>query len=88
MKEKYVKPEIFIERFSLTQNIAAACGAVENGSLGTPTTGDRTSCKWDLGNNMSIFTSAANCTIPLGDNDTFEGVCFNAPNSNITVFGA
>ena len=87
MKAKYVKPEIFIERFSLTQNIAAACGAVENGSLGTPTSGDKNSCTWDLGG-MSIFTLAAACTIPLGDNDTFEGVCFNAPNSNTAVFGA
>ena len=75
MKAKYVKPEIFIERFSLTQNIAAACGAVENGSLGTPTSGDKNSCTWDLGG-MSIFTTTAGCTISCHCGPGTLGVLF------------
>lgn len=88
MKEKYVKPAIFIERFSLTQNIATDCGAIENGTLGVPRQNSADTCIWDLGEGLNLFTTAVGCAIQLGPNDTFDGVCFNAPNSNNAIFGS
>lgn len=86
MKEKYVKPAIFIERFSLTQNIASGCAG---STLGQPYNNatDISNCAWDMGG-IILFTNA--CDVPgvtkLQDGDTFEAVCYNAPNSSLAPF--
>ena len=88
MKETYVKPEIIIERFSLTQNIANGCGAVNQGTLGAPLSTAKESCAWDLGG-VTLFMSSGNgCMKGLDDDDVVESHCYNAPNSNVAMFGA
>lgn len=87
MKEKYVKPAIFIERFSLTQNIASGCAG---STLGQPHNNatDISNCAWDMGGIILFNTDA--CDVPGGIKlqvgDTFEAVCFNAPNSSLAPF--
>lgn len=88
MKETYIKPTIFIERFSLTQNIASGCAGSTLGTAINST--DINQCAWDMGG-VILFTSdlcAENGGIQLDPTkgDTFEGVCFNAPNSSLAPF--
>ncbi|MBP3412378.1 MAG: hypothetical protein J6K89_03890 [Oscillospiraceae bacterium] len=92
MKETYVKPTIFIERFSLTQNIASGCAGYENGTHGTPINNTEAStCVWDM-QGVMLFTSNACAAveggIQLGPNDSFDGVCYNGPTSSLAPFGA
>ena len=88
MKETYVKPTIFIERFSLTQNIANGCGGIAS-SLGSPGQADKFTCSWNVGTTTFLFTNTVEaCFEDVGENDEVFGVCYNAPNSNNAVFGA
>lgn len=88
MKQAYVKPAFIVERFSLTQNIANGCGALTNGSMGTPNSVDKTSCGWAIGSTTVLFVNNAICTEPAGENDDVFGICYNAPNSSNAIFGA
>lgn len=85
MKETYVKPSIFIERFSLTQNIASGCGDYTGAGLGTPTSGSKQQCAWDMGGLM-LFLSSPTCNRPVGEDEVIVDICYNAPNSGTTVF--
>ena len=87
MKETYVKPTIFIERFSLTQNIASGCGDYANAGMGVPTTGDKTNCAWDMGGLM-LFVSSPTCNKPVGKDEIIVDICYNAPSSNASVFAS
>lgn len=84
MKEKYVKPAIFIERFSLTQNIASGCAGSTLGTAINST--DINQCAWDMGGIILFNSNACADGIKLQDGDTFEAVCFNAPNSSLAPF--
>lgn len=87
MKETYVKPAIFIERFSLTQNIASGCGDYTSAGMGVPTTGDNTNCAWDMGG-LTLFVSSPICNRPVGKDEIIESICYNAPSSNASVFAS
>lgn len=84
MKETYVKPTIFIERFSLTQNIASGCGDYTGAGLGTPTTGDKLGCAWDMGG--ILLFAGSKCNRPVGEDEVITSICYNAPTSNASVF--
>lgn len=89
MKEAYVKPAFYIERFSLTQNIASGCGAMSNGSLGSPMVADKNTCAWSMGNLALFVDTATNgCSFTVDPNGEFNGICYNAPNSSNAIFGA
>lgn len=87
MKEAYVKPAFYIERFSLTQNIASGCGAMSNGSLGTPAVADKNTCGWSM-RNLTLFVSVPTCTVEADPDGEVYGICFNSPNSSNAIFGA
>lgn len=87
MKEKYTKPVLRMEMFTLTQNIAQTCGSFEGSTVGRPTSGDSNSCGWDMGNAI-VWVEAPACTMPWPADGEFAGVCLHNPNGGVTVFGS
>lgn len=87
MKAVYKKPVLQIEYFTLSQSIAS-CGAFQDSTLGKPGHDDKP-CGWDMGNTI-VWTGAegSSCTLPWGENDEFNGVCYNNPNNGISIFGS
>lgn len=87
MKEAYVKPAFYIERFSLTQNIANNCGVPTGGSsLGNPGNMIDKSCGWDIGTGILFISGVENCNIPVDPDAEVSGVCYMAPNSSNAIF--
>ena len=86
MKLEYVKPRILVERFTLTQSIAASCGATGGTTLGKPTSQSAATCGWEL-NGSLLFTSSTvnNCTEIVPDGFELEGYCYNNP-ANMPAF--
>ena len=82
MKKTYMKPDIYVESFSLTQSIAYGCTAQKNG-FGTPSSSDPNTCGWDV-NGITYFAYGVNPGCTAGE---FEYVCYNAPNGNV-MFGS
>lgn len=90
MKMEYVKPHIIVERFMLTQSIAASCGAPAGGSsLGRPTSQSAATCGWDL-NGVLYFTATTivDCTEDVTDGFELEGYCYNNPNTMPAFFSS
>lgn len=86
MKLEYVKPRILVERFTLTQSIAASCGVVNGTTFGKPTSQSAATCGWDL-NGVLFFTSTSlvDCTEDVTEGFELEGYCYNNP-ANMPAF--
>ena len=78
MKKTYMKPDIYVESFSLTQSIAKGCTA-EVHDLGKPSQGNPEVCGWDF-DGQTYFTYGVLPDCTAGE---IELVCYNAPNGNI-----
>lgn len=90
MKMEYVKPRIIVERFTLTQSIAASCGAPAGGSsLGRPTSQSASTCGWDR-NGILYFTATTtiDCTEDVTDGFEMEGYCYNNPEGGVAFFSS
>ena len=87
MKKAYTKPGFYIENFSLSQSIATDCGLIrgQEGTLGKPGLKTKESCGWDMGN-LIVWTANSTCTLEIGAETPFEGVCYNAPNGGTSIF--
>lgn len=84
----YVKPQLHVEYFTLSQNIADSCGVPGGGTtLGRPNSGEPGSCGWAVGD-IVLWMAAPGCNEYLGDNETFEGICYNNPSSGYAIFGS
>lgn len=82
MKKTYMKPDIYVESFSLTQSIAYGCTA-QNLGLGKPGPVDANSCGWVIeGQTYFAYGNVEICTAGEA-----EIVCYNAPNGNV-IFGS
>lgn len=90
MKAAYTKPQLHVEYFAMSQSIAASCGAVAGGSsLGKPSHWGKADCGWDMGNMIIWVGGEGNpCTFPWGEDDEWEGVCYNNPTSSNGIFGS
>ena len=91
MKAVYKKPEIRIERFTLSQTIAS-CGAVQDSTLGGPNQGTKAVCGWVVGSEV-YWSSRPACDDGTGEVypegwDGLEGVCYNNPNGGTTIFSS
>ena len=63
MKERYVKPKIYCENFTLSQTIARNCGDNhDSSSFGESNHYNESTCQWIAGD-VKIFASAP-CTWP------------------------
>lgn len=89
MKEKYVKPTLILERFTMTQNIASGC-APRNEEWGYATHSDKSTCGWALpdGVNIAWLEGTTVCNDFYGEFDEVYGVCYNNPESGMTIFGS
>lgn len=91
MKKRYEKPQVAVEKFNFQQSIADNCGHDYNSTLGHPTHGNPSSCAWQLGNGILIWTST---NVGCGEDDIespdyeFDGACYNAPSGTIKLFAS
>lgn len=88
MKQKYTKPVLIKETFTLSQSIANNCGRMLN--FDQATMADRSNCGWDVDGNHHtitdvIFMEARACTIKTL---YFNGVCYNNPAGGFNVFNS
>ena len=89
MKLEYVKPRILVERFTLTQSIAASCGATGGTTLGKPTSQSAATCGWDLNGVLFFTSSTVNiCTEIVSDGFEREGYCYNNPTGSPAFFSS
>lgn len=87
MKEKYSKPCLNIELFTLSQTIATHCGYNKNTYYGHPNFSSISSCGWVDPVGM-IYWSNAKCNVAVDDDfETSEG-CYNAPSGSHQIFAS
>lgn len=91
MKNKYTKPVLMMEDFTLSQSIAHNCG--KNLNWNQATLKYKSTCGWSTGSDLNmdgepdvIFTGGV-CKPVIGEND-FEGVCYNNPGNGLNVFNS
>lgn len=89
VKKQYTKPEIYVEEFKISQNIATACGVPGGGtSTGRPRYADGYSCAWDV-NGWKIFIESTVCTDEqYGEDEPYDGMCYNNPVAGNSVFAS
>ena len=88
MKEKYVKPAMVIERFSLTSSIARNCADyIDKQYLNQSSIPN---CTWDLGGGMTVFVQFPTCIIeaPTWDAGNGEIICYNNPGEGAYIFSS
>lgn len=84
----YVKPQLQVEYFTLSQNIASGCHVPGGGnSLGKPTHWSKENCGWDLGG-WVIWVQEATCIEKVDPMEEIAGFCYNNPNGGCTIFGS
>lgn len=87
MKARYVKPELMVESFTLTQNIANDCSVPGGSSLGRPGHWEKATCGWFL-DDATILWASGNCNVILDPNEVVDGICYNNPGGDLTIFGS
>jgi len=81
MKEKYTKPLLAVELFSLAQTAGRDCNtSIPADQLNM---GDPGACVWDLGGGTTVFIAGQNCTI---DGENMGVGCYNNPGEGSYVF--
>ena len=93
MKEKYVKPALYVESFTLSQSIAMLCG--KEGEIsryrwnmhGLPLSESDSTCAWDAGGGWLLFHEGSTCNWNM-DEFTWEGICYNSPNDSTPLFSS
>ena len=90
MKQKYIKPAIVMERFDMSQSIAAGCSAASNSPVGDPNIWDKAECGWVVGTDVIWDTEASGskCNFDWDLESDFEGVCYNNPAGGQTIFNS
>lgn len=90
MKQKYTKPVLVMETFTLSQSIAYNCG--QNLDYSKATHSAQGVCGWDLGFDGAhgtgddiLFLSKPVCSFPA---EYFAGVCYNNPEGGFNVFNS
>lgn len=78
MTEKYVKPQIIFEEFSLNTSIAAGC------ELKTPLASSAENCGYPIRGGV-VFVNGADCTI---EQDAYNGFCYHVPTEQSNLFNS
>lgn len=88
MKQKYVKPAMMLEQFSLSQNIAKTCGDGnwKDNTIGKPTHGDFDVCKWHMGN-ITLWSQSLSCDIEYDGSD-YGAACLHNPSGDNAMFAS
>lgn len=81
MKNKYVKPALVVEIFPMIQTTARdCCDSIPQEQVNF---NDISSCVWDLGGEMKLFTLDGDCTL---DGEKSGIVCYNNPGEGFYIF--
>ncbi len=90
MKMEYVKPSMIVERFTLSQSIAAPCNAATDPArpYGDPNSGSRYSCTWEFQGDILFASENQSCVLKLKDGAEFGIICYNNPSVDLAVFGS
>lgn len=89
----YVKPQLHVEYFTLSQNIAYSCSVPGGGTtLGRPNSGDPANCGWAVGD-IVLWQDGGGCTEYLAPGQTIKdiggiAICYNNPSSGYSIFGS
>lgn len=85
MKKAYKKPLLIVERFALSQTIAAGCGKRPL-DYGVPALSTQYVCGWDLtwgAGIVVIFETLDKCNKAT---EYYEFACYNAPEGGYQIF--
>ena len=104
MKERYVKPLLLFESFSLSQTIARDCGDTHNSSLGQSNHYNPNTCNWIVGEgdgaSVYFFYGACRDAEEIGfdeeypgseedlDEVVIKGFCYNNPDGGQMLFSS
>lgn len=89
MRADYEKPMVYIDDFTVSQSIAAGCGAVAGGNtLGKPTHWDKTTCGWNNGVDVLWTDANQECHEKVPDYAEVDGVCYNNPGGGNSIFSS
>lgn len=93
MKEKYIKPVVVYEDFSLTQTIATDCGDTHTSTLGESNHYTIETCQWDANGVLVFFTEVDGSACddgPWDYTDFYEinGYCYNNPDGGAEIFSS
>lgn len=99
MKERYVKPQLLFESFSLSQTIAKDCGVVHGSPLGEATHYSVYNCMWDVGGYTVFFDHCGDEQVPMPEEGEYEDIyeyvaevfgveCYNNPGGGQMVFSS
>ena len=87
MKKNYSAPKLLLERFELKQRITESCSTTGSvGSLGSPSSADKGSCGWKIGEGMILWPSAPACSIHKSVDEEVGNICYNNPNPSVALF--
>lgn len=82
MKEKYVKPLLAVEMFSMVQSVARDCA--DNIPKENLTFSDLPKCEWNLGGGFILFVvGVSECNM---DGESSGIVCYNNPDPDKLIF--
>ncbi len=89
MKSEYKKPTVRIEHFTMSQNIAAGCGAAHNSDWGGPSYWTKSTCGWRMPDGETIaWIEGTACNDYYGPDEEILGVCYNNPEGGYTIFSS
>ena len=79
MKKNYTAPKLLLERFELKQRITESCGGSSGPGkgIGVPSTADKSSCGWQIGEGMILWPSAPACTLNRSVDEEINGICYH-----------
>ena len=89
MKEKYVKPAMVIEHFTLTNAIARNCADFIQKEYLTHNSIEN-ECAWDIGGGFKVFVQFPICDYEtdIYPSDTGEIMCYNNPSEGAYIFSS
>ena len=85
MKRTYRKPGIYIENMTLSQSVASGCHMPDDQYMPNHAQGV---CGWEISPGAIIWAADMSCTIEKDINIPVEGVCYNNPTENISLFSS
>lgn len=88
MKKTYVKPNLNIEMFALSQTIAQSCGWTPGSTYGYPTHSGKATCGWDDGFGETYWTTVGPCGDEYPEDVEGAEICYNEPAGMPQIFAS
>lgn len=88
MKKAYQKPQISVEKFTLSQTIAQSCGYVSGEISGFPAHADKNTCGWNDGYGKVFWLDDSVCRNVVDEDFSNGEFCYNNPNGGVSIFAS